>query len=196
MSHLERARQIYLDVIFPRATIHARVVLRDLNPDCREELRQEMYGLLWKWTLRLVERGKDPSKFPSVLVIFAARHVRAGRRLCGKNTLKDVMSFVAQLAHGFTVQSLPEQHELYDNAIDEALHDNTQTPVPDQVCFRLDFPQWLSTWDDRRRRIALAMASGEKTSTLADKFGCTWGRISQMRREYHDSWQHFCGDAA
>jgi hypothetical protein len=196
MSILQRANRIYLTVILPRAKVHARVALREYNPDLREELEQEMFSLLWLWTLRLLEQGKDPRRFPTVLAVYAARHVRSGRKLCGKEKADDVLSFTAQAKHGFTVVSLPDYSSLCGNVFDEALHDNTQTPVPDQVCFRLDFPRWLSTWDDRRRRIALAMASGEKTSALADQFGCTWGRVSQMRREYHLSWQRFCGDAA
>lgn len=79
LSLLKRAHLLYLALILPRAQAHARVVFRELNADVRDELRQEMFGLLWQWTIRLLKRGKDPSKFSSVLVIYAARHVRAGR---------------------------------------------------------------------------------------------------------------------
>jgi len=36
-----------------------------------------------------------------------------------------------------------------------------QTPVPDQVCFRIDFPEWLSRLPNRDRRVAEALANGE-----------------------------------
>jgi hypothetical protein len=197
MSVVTKARRIYLTEILPRATTHARITFRNVrDPDRIEEMTQEMLAVLWKWTLGLVRRRKDPSTFPNTLVAFAARAIRAGRKLTGNESAQDVLSFVAQQRHGFTVASLPEIHSLYDNVIDEALHDNTQTPVADQVCFRLDFPRWLATYDQRRRSIALDMSMGEKTSILADRYGMTWGRISQMRREYHKSWKRFCGESA
>lgn len=46
----------------------------------------------------------------------------------------------------------------------EALHDNMQTPVPDQAAFRCDFPRWLRRLGSRKRRIAEKMLLGERTT--------------------------------
>jgi hypothetical protein len=66
--------------------------------------------------------------------------------------------------------------------------------VPEQVQFRIDFPAWLGTLRERKRRIALDMALGHKTRDLADLHGLTQGRISQLRREYLLDWRRFTGD--
>jgi hypothetical protein len=101
---------------------------------------------------------------------------------------------VAQQRHAFTVSKLPEFETLTDNPLMEALHDNTVSPVPDQVCFRLDFAHWLATLSERNRRIAEDMALGYQTYELAKKYGVCPGRISQLRREFQGDWTHFCGD--
>lgn len=43
----------------------------------------------------------------------------------------------------------------------------------------------------RDRRIAEQLAMGEKTSAVANRFELSCGRISQLRRELHDSWHRF-----
>lgn len=70
------------------------------------------------------------------------------------------------------------------------------SPVPDQVAFRIDFPEWLRTWSERDRRIIQDMTCNERTFDLAKKYGCCPGRISQKRDEYKEDWQRFCGEAA
>ena len=151
-------------------------------------------ALAWKWFVRLAERGKDASQFVSALASFCARRVNGGRRLCGKEKANDVLSPAAQHRRGFTVSPLPQGSSLLGNVFDEALADNTVTPVPDQVSFRLDWPAWLRTRTDRDRRIIGDMALSERTHVLARKFGISPGRVSQLRREYHADWEQFCSD--
>jgi hypothetical protein len=80
------------------------------------------------------------------------------------------------------------------NVFDEALIDNTQTPVPDQVQFRVDFPRWRESLGARRRAILDAMAADHRTLDLAEMFDVSPARVSQIRREFHDGWRAFCGD--
>jgi hypothetical protein len=40
------------------------------------------------------------------------------------------------------------------------------------------------------------LATGEATKTAARKFHVTPGRISQLRREFQDSWQEYQGEPA
>jgi len=179
----------------PRITRHARCYFRDVRCHHRKaDFVSEVLGLCWKWWLRLVKRSKDPSKFVSALATFAARAVRCGRRVCGKERARDALSPVAQQRHSFTVSSLPQFSTLNPNPLSEALIENTVSPVPDQVQFRCDFPAWLTTHSRRDRKMAVEMAKGERTNALAQRFKVSPGRVSQLRRELYESWEKFTSD--
>jgi hypothetical protein len=155
--------------IVPRIELHGQVAFRGvLCPHRRANCISEMVALCWLWFLRLVQRGEE-------------------RR------------------HGFQVMALPHSATSYDrlgavggqrkhDVLKELLHDNGQTPVPDQVAFRLDFPAWRRTHARRTRRLMDGMILGERTGDLARKFGLSPGRISQLRRALHNDWRRFCGD--
>jgi hypothetical protein len=194
--------------ILPRIERHAEVYFRDLRgEDRRAEAVQETLALAWRYFLGLVERGKDPLSFPTVLAGYTARHVRHGRRLCGQEKGRDVLSPLARQRHGFRVEPLPlsartSHEELHgavhgqqrQDAFEERLQDNTITPVPDQVQFRIDFPAWLETLTPRERRLVQEMATNERTLDLSKRYELSPARISQLRRELHDDWAGFCGD--
>jgi hypothetical protein len=153
-----------------------------------------MVALSWRWFVQLAEQGKDATHFPSVLATFAARAVYNGRRLAGMSKAKDALSPVAQRRHGFAVGRLPDFSTLNGNPLSEALHDNTQSPVIDQVAFRFDFPAWLATLGARNRNIAQDMAQGHRTGELAETYGLSPARVSQLRRQFYLGWQSFCGE--
>jgi hypothetical protein len=170
---------------------------------------QEVLALCWQWFLRLCERGKDATAFASALAGYAARAVRGGRRLCGTERAREVLSPVAQRKGGFRVEHLPASthspHEqLYAtprgqallDAFEERLRDNTLTPVADQAAFRIDFPAWLQTLTGRERRLVRAMARNERTKDLSKQFELSPGRVSQKRREFRDGWRRFHGEDA
>lgn len=164
----------------------------------RRHAQREVHLLLaqeiaWKWFVRLAERGTDATGFGSTLATLAARSVRSGRRVCGQEKVRDVLSLVAQQRHAFAVSKLPEVETLTDNPLMEALHDNRVAPVPEQVCFRVDFPAGLATLSPCNRQI-VDMALGYATCELSQKYGVSPSRISQLRREFHDDWARFCGD--
>src|SRR5262249_19344197 len=145
------------ELAVPRIELHGRVVFRGLKCcETREDCIAEMVALCWKWWLRLYRDGKDPTQFVSALSTYSARQGRDGKKMCGQRS-KDVMSERAQQCHRFSVGTL-----------EEALTDNIQTPVPEQVWFRLDFPQWLGTLSERNREPALEMALGHHTEALAE----------------------------
>jgi hypothetical protein len=180
--------------ILPRIELHGRISFRFVRcPHLRADAVAEVVALAWKWHLRLAERGKDATRFPSTLATFAARAVRAGRRVCGRERAKDVLSPSAQRRRCFAVECLPDFSTLSSNPLAEALRDNTQTPPPEQVAFRLDFPAWLRTRTERDRRLAEDLMTGERTQDVSTKFGLSPARVSQLRRDFHDDWQRFCG---
>jgi hypothetical protein len=216
MSEVEDARRFtpslaQLHVAFltllPRVELHGNIFFRHVRcPHKKADAIQEMSALAWKWFLRLHERGKDPADFLTGFVSLLARAVNSGRRLAGMAKAKDVLNAATQRGHGFHVERLPsctqasherlyaEVHgqELHD-AFEERLRDNTITPVPEQVAFRIDWPAWLRTLTGRERRLIRAMALSERTLDLSKQFEVSPARISQLRREFFEGWERFCG---
>jgi hypothetical protein len=168
----------------------------------------EVAALAWRWFCRLAHKGKDARQFPIVFARYVCRAVQQGRRLCGQPRVPDVLDPSAQYRHGFRVEPLPSStrvdlDHLYGDVhrqgqldvFEERLADNTVTPVPDQAAFRIDFPTWLATLTARERRLIRAMARNERTKDLSRQFQLSPGRISQLRRDFHQDWTRFCGDA-
>ena len=187
----------FLEIV-PAIERHGLVYFRHLR--CWHRLREalaEMVALAWKWFLRLVQKGKDAAAFPATIAAFAARAVRSGRRLCGQEKARDVMSSRAQQRKHFAVQPWPDQDSGGDdNGALEALRDNTKSPPDEQAAFRIDFPAWLARLGDRNGRIAWDMALGERTQELAVRYGTSQARISQLRREFKADWERFTADPA
>jgi hypothetical protein len=183
-------------LILPRIELHARIFFRHIK--CKVEQQEaiaEVVALSWKWVVRLTQRGKDVQSFVSAIASFAAKAVKSGRRLCGQEKAKDVLSPRAQQRRGFSVGKLPDFSSLSSNPLMEALIDNTQTPPDEQAAFRIDFPVWLATFSERQRRIIEDLMAGERTLDVSQKYGISSARISQLRREFQQDWQIFCGDA-
>ena len=169
---LDALQAAFLAQVLPRVLTHGRVYFRHLRcPHQRADAVAEMVALAWRWHLRLAERGKDAAQFPTAIATFAARAVRSGRRLAGMDRAKDVLSPLAQQRTGFAVGKLPDCSAL-----------------------RLDLPRWLATLGTRDRRIALDMALGYRTQELAAAYRLSAPRISQLRRQLHQSWQQFQGE--
>jgi hypothetical protein len=181
--------------ILPRIELHGHIYFRHLKDrERKEEAIQEMIALSWTWFLRLAQKSKDATRFPSALASYAARAVRSGGRVVGQEKCQDVLSPLAQQQHHFAVGKLPDYSTLSGNPLEEALHDNTVSPVPDQVAFRLDFLDWLNTLGPRNRSLVEDMALGHRTLDLAAKYRVSPGRISQMRLYFQHDWTLFCGD--
>jgi hypothetical protein len=194
-SPIERVQSAFL-AILPKVEQVARGYFRRLTcPDRKQECICEAVALVWKWHQRLELKGRDSSLFVSALARFAAKAVHSGRRLCGQEKANDVTSRVCQHRRGFAVGELAQATAAANNSLNEALRDNTQTAIPDQVQFRVDFSAWRCTLDNRRRRIMNAMMLGESTSELSNRFGMTSGRISQLRREFYEGYSAFCGES-
>jgi hypothetical protein len=193
----EALHRRFLDLL-PAIQRHGHVYFRHVR--CWHRLQDalaEMVAIAWKWFLRLAEQGKDATDFPTVIASYAARAVRSSRRLCGQERSKDVLSSRAQQLKHFKVQTLPRcETGTEDNDTIDALRDNTRTPPDEQAAFRLDYPAWLSQLGDRNRRICQDMALGERTKDLAERYGTTQGRISQLRREFMEDWERFTGEPA
>jgi hypothetical protein len=178
--------------VMPRIERHARISFRHLRcPHQREEALAECLALAWWWFIRLVRRGKNPEAFITVLASFAARAVASGRGLCGQQKANEVFSPLAQRRHSFTVQRLHPYAYPPHSLWKQAVQDNTQTPVIDQVVFRVDFSAWLQTRTKRDRSIIERLLVGERTGAVAQAFDLSPGRIAQLRRQFHADWLRF-----
>jgi hypothetical protein len=194
--------------LLPRIETHAAIYFRHIPcAGRRADCLAEAAALGWQWFLRLAARGRDPAHFAAAFATLLARAVQSGRRLCGGERSGDVLSRLAQIRHGFGVEALPAttragHEELHgrprgqqlQDLYEERLHDNMMTPPDEQAMFRVDFADWVSGLTARERRLVRAMARNERTADLAQQFGVSAGRISQMRREFEQGWRRFCGD--
>lgn len=188
---------------------HARIVFRDRRADEREEAVAEAVAAAFEAYIGLKRRGKDPLRdFPSAVATFAALHVKDHRHVGGRSSSTDALSPKARQLRGFRLRSLPcvppagvagpcgaaggrDDRE----ACEELLRDNTMTPVPDQVCFRLDWPAFLRTLSRRDRRLARFLALGHSGKDAARQFGISPARVTQLRRHWRDRWLAFQGEA-
>jgi len=188
---------------------HARTVLRHRDPADREESAAEAVAAAFESYLGLKARGKDPvHDFPTRMATFAVLHVQDGRHVGGHASTRDVLSPQAQQKHGFRVEALPAStriplDRLYSDpdgqqaldAFEERLQDNTQTPVPDQVAFRIDFPAFLRTLSPRDRLMASFLSLGHSAQDAAARFKLSPARITQLRQEWQRAWLAFQGEA-
>ena len=180
--------------MLPTIVRYLRVAFHYLRAEAKEEAVAEALANACAAYERLARQGRAHLGFPTVLARFAAAQVLDGRRVGSGQNTRDVLSPRAQKKKHFQVQRLDHFDEEEDGWI-EAVVEDPHTPVFDQVCFRVDFPVWLARLSRRNSRIAQSLAMGNSPGVVARRFRVSPGRISQLRREFYDSWQEFCGAA-
>jgi hypothetical protein len=105
---------------------------------------------------------------------------------------KDVSSRYAQQRKGFQVERL-DQFDASDDEWKEVLIEDRKAGPAETAASRIDFAEWLATMSSARRKIAQCLATGTSTREAAQQFDVTPGRISQIRREFQESWLAFHG---
>jgi hypothetical protein len=180
--------------LVPIVERHAHVVFRHLPPSEREECACEAVAAAFLAYLSLTARGQDPFQFPSVLATRAVQHVQTDRHVGGRLNRQDVLSRAAQRSQGFAVQSLDQLAQGNHEAWWEAVTDHAQTPPDEAAAFRVDFPDWLATHTDRDRGLIRDLAAGERPTDVAQRYGLSCGRISQLRRTYEQDWLRYHGE--
>ena len=144
---------------------------------------------------RLIERGKNPVAFAGSLARIAVLRVFAGRLSGSSDSSNDVLSRQARQCHGFTVESLDAPVEQTEKTWEMVVVEDKKTTPADVAAARLDIAAWLGGMKDRRREIAESLAAGYRTEEVAEMFQLSAGRVSQLRREFEDSWREFQQDA-
>lgn len=179
--------------LLPVIVNYVRPAFRELGPEAKAEAVQEAVANALVAYSRLVEQGRESVAFATVLAKFAIAQVRSGRQVGGRLNIKDISSKYCQQRKGVRLGRL-DRFDPQENCWQEAVVEDYRTPVLDQVAFRFDFPAWLQTLPPRDRKIARALAAGERTTDLAARFGVSLARISQLRREFERSWLAFHGE--
>lgn len=182
-------------LMLPAMLRHFRVAFRHLPPEARAEAIQEATANSCLAFYRLHRQGRTERAFPSALAKFAVRQVCDCRRVGTSQNIRDASSELAR-RQGRVVLERLDRFDWQSEEWKEAVVEDPHTPVFEQVQFRLDFPAWLAQLRPRDRKIVELLAAGHSTSEVARQFGLSAGRISQMRREYAQSWREFHGESS
>jgi DNA-binding NarL/FixJ family response regulator len=179
--------------VLPAVLNHARGGFAVLNTHDREEATAEAVANTCVGYVSAAARGQLAHCHPASLATYAVRAVRSDRHVGGRQSSRDVMSRLAQQRRGFTIRSItPTAPEGWRQMV---LEDRHVSPA-DQAAFNLDFQQWRGGFAHRQRRIIDCFAAGHTTGAVADRFGLTPARLSQLRRQFERSWLQFHGIAA
>lgn len=180
--------------VLPAVKTHASVSFRHLHAEARADAAAETVAHAFVDYGRLHRRHRLGHAYPASLATYAVKAVRAQRRVGGHLNAQDILNRVAQKKHHITVASLTPWNAA-EGAWREMAVESKRVSPAETACFRLDFHTWLRSWPDRHRRIIQALASGDRTMSVAERFGISQARISQLRREYERSWMQFQGMA-
>jgi hypothetical protein len=161
-------------------------------PHRKQDCVCEAVALAWAWYLRLRAKGRDPANFVITFARLAAKAVGSGRRVCGQERAHDASSPRCQRRRQFIVTPTSILRHPDGTVFEVAVRDNTQTPVPDQVQFRCDFPTWMKGLSVMKQRVVESLAMGHRTGDVARAAAVSDARISQMRRELRDDYMTFC----
>lgn len=99
----------------------------------------------------------------------------------------------AQRAKRFTVERL-DRFDEEDEAWHEVVVEDRHAGPAATAAARIDIADWFDRLPTKKRRIAATLATGETTKRTARRFNVSPGRISQLRRELHESWQLLQGE--
>ena len=174
----------YLTML-PAIAHYASAAFRHLDAEAREDAITEVVANTFVAYAHLAELGKTGIAYPTVLALFGIRRYWDGRRVGTKANCRDVYRSGLRRQHLGTSR---------DQRWQEAVIDNTKSPVPDQAAFRIDFPHWLQSLTPRDRDVALRLCRGDRPSEVARQYRISRGRVSQLRRELHDDWLAFHGE--
>lgn len=177
--------------LLPLIRRHAKFAFRDLKGNDFDDAVQEAIANALVAYARLAQQGRADQASASSLARYAVAHYWAGRRVGAKSNIHDVTSAYCRSQRGVRIESL-HHWDKQDQAWREVLVEDKNVTPAELAASRIDVPAWLKSLSPRERQIAELLATGETTSQVANDFGVSRGRISQLRRQLHESWVHFC----
>ncbi|NLF73201.1 MAG: hypothetical protein GX575_29545 [Candidatus Anammoximicrobium sp.] len=184
--------QVFVGML-PAIVTHAKISFRHLRPDARAEAIQEVVCNACCAIARLAELDKLDLAYPSALARFGVAQVNDGRKVGCKLNVRDVLSPHCQRRKKVVVERL-DHYDADEDAWREILIEDRHAGPAETAAARIDIGLWFATLPRKKRRIAETLATGEATKTAARKFCVSAGRISQLRREFENSWQEYLGE--
>jgi len=184
--------QVFVGML-PAIVTHARISFRHLRPDARAEAIQEVVCNACCAVARLAELGKLDLAYPSPLARYGVAQVRDDRKVGGKLNCRDVLSPYCQRLKHVVVEQLDRFDEEEGQWREVVVEDHRAGPA-ETAAARIDLTNWFDSLPRHKRRVAQVLASGETTKRTARRFRVSPGRISQLRREFMDSWAGFQGE--
>jgi hypothetical protein len=179
--------------MLPNIHRQAGLALRHLRAEVRDELVAEIVARAFCAWRRLVAQGRPEIARPSPLVRYCLRQVLAGRRVVGRQNSQDLFAPQIRRAHAVRIERL-DQRAARQGVIDGQVVEDRRVGPAATAAARLDLRAWLRTLSQRNRQIARALAWGETTNAVAQQFGLSAGRISQLRNALRAHWERFQGD--
>lgn len=163
----------------------------EFNRTEREELAAVTLAITWRWSLDHYLTGQvdedNAWRWIKNHLFFAIRQARAGRDL-------------PRNLGGYRGKGLPPEQDIMSKRNRVRISEvaiyfcSDDTPVPDQVQFRIDFPAFLDTLTERQRLIIGELIRGTSPSEIAHIFGVSTARISQMKGEFKVLMDRFFGE--
>lgn len=178
----------------PAIQNQARAAFRHLDKEAREEAVAEVVAHAVVAYEALFQRGAVDIAYPSVLASHGIKRVKIGRRAATRMNCKDVSSEYAQLKKGISMERLDRFDR--EHGWQEVLLEDRHSGPAEMAASRIDIAEWFRRLRPRDRRIAKALAVGNRTAEVARRFHVSPSLISQKRRAYLDNWNEFQGDGA
>jgi len=179
--------------LLPAIRRQANYAFRRMRPAAKEDAVEDVICAACVAFRRLVAKGKANVACPSALARFAIRQYSAGRRLGCKLNVKDVSSEYCRIQKQIILERLDRQSR-ETGEWDEILLEDRRAGPADTAAARIDVHDWFHNMRLRDRKIAQALAVGERTLDVAKRFGISPGRVSQKRLEFRRSWDEFQRD--
>jgi hypothetical protein len=177
MSDLKSLQNVFVEWI-PRMQRKARLRFQNLPPDLRQEAVANSLATAWKFLYVLFCQGR----FDSPEVLKSCLHYALKQTNCGRTVQS------SRCRDAFD-QKRTGKAKFSDFDVSNFIGRNT--PVPDQVSFRLDIPAFFNTLTSRQRAIAADLATGMATMDAAAKYNVTAGAISQFRKRFKQLFDAF-----
>ena len=147
---------------------------RFANDPQRDEKIADAKSVAWEFTE--AARDRDAAT-PSTIARFAVWRVAQGRQF--PESVRSIDGPPGRCPKPLRVEFRPDR-----------LCTDRDDPA-ERAGFQIDFSAWFAGMDDRKKILLESLALGNSTCEVADGYGLTPGRVSQIRLEFAESWQAF-----
>ena len=179
--------------MLPRIHRQARRAFRYLDVERRDELVAEAVAFANCAFVGLARDGRLELAYATPLSSYAIRRVCSGRKAASRMNRNDALFPSARRINGLSISRLDWRDEASGQWRQLLLEDRHAGPA-ETAAARIDVTAWFRTLSTRNRKIAKALAVGERSSAVARRFGLSCGRISQLRQWFWRQWQEFQGE--